>query len=350
MINRGGWWSKALGLVSGHSGRSAPLPTADYYFLGGVGDLVAIGREPSPECPIVRLGPNTWGHADRLVIIRYLTESEAAAVEARSWQSVYYVVDDLLPAAGASHELPADYRARLARFAATMLPRILALRPVIVAPSTAILDVFPGFDHARLDPCCLALCGGPLLPSAPSTGRLEIGFLGTRSHSGTLPLLAQLAGRLDQAKCEARLHLYFGRHLPRDFTAFPTVVNHDPVPWTQFAAFCRRTRFHIALAPVQSTPFAMARSITKLMDQAAVGAAGIYSDRSPFAGVVTHGRDGLLVGDDATDWADAVLGLAREPARIAALAAAGATLAGKLGDPLLVRRFWLEALNINPSA
>lgn len=344
-----GWWRKVLGRAVGASDRPPPLPTADYYFLGGIDDLVAAGSQPSAARPVARLGPNSWAHGDRLVIIRYLTAEEAEAVEARRWRSVHYVVDDLLPAAAASDELPAHYRSRLSRFVATMLPRILALGPVIVAPSAAILDAFPGFERVRLDPCCLALRGGPLPPPTPFEGRLEIAFLGTRSHAGTLPLLARVAARLEAAGCETRLHLYFGRHLPREIAASRTIVNHDPVPWAQFRDFCGRTKFHVALAPVQDTPFARARSITKVMDHAAVGAAGIYSDRAPFAGSVTHAVDGLLVGDDAIDWADAVLHLAREPERMARLAAAGATLAATLGDPRRVRDFWIATLGLDPS-
>ena len=343
------WWRKALKFVAASSRLPAPLPTADYYFLGGVDDLVAPGCEPSVDRPIVRLGPNTWAHADRLVIIRYLTQSEAVAVEAGRWRSVHYVVDDLLPAVAMSDDLPADYRMRLVKFTETMLPRILALRPVIVAPSQAILDVFAGFQRLKLDPCFLALREG-LPPPMPFDGRLEIGFLGTRSHAATLPLLARLAEDLDDAGCEARLHLYFGKHLPRSLSDLRTIVNHDPVPWPEFADFCRRTQFHIAVAPVQRTSFAMARSITKLMDHAAVGAAGIYSDRPPFSSVVTHGRDGILSGDAATYWADAVLGLVGDPTRMAQVACAGSALAARLGDPVHVRRFWIEALGIEKSA
>lgn len=345
-----GWWRKAFSFVAASSRLPAPLPTADYYFLGGVGDLVAPCREPSVDRPIVRLGPNTWGHADRLVIIRYLTQSEAVAVEAGRWRSVHYVVDDLLPAVAMSHELPTDYRLRLAKFTETILPRILALRPVIVAPSRAILDVFEGFQRLKLNPCFLALREGLPPSPMPFDGRLEIGFLGTRSHAATLPLLTRLAEDLDHAGCSARLYLYFGRHLPRGLADLRTIVNHDPVSWPQFGEFCKRTRFHIAVAPVQRTPFAMARSITKLMDHAAVGAAGIYSDRPPFSSVVTHGRDGILSGDAATDWADAVLGLVSDPARMAQIASAGSALAATLGNPVHVRRFWIDALGIETLA
>lgn len=341
-----GWWRKALGAVVGRSRLPDPLPTADYYFLGGIGDLVGGGETASGQ-PIVRLGPNTWAHAGRLVIIRYVTPDEISAIESGAWQSVHYVIDDLIPAAADSLELPADYRSRLTRFSADLLPRILALRPAIVAPSAAILEAFPGFEHERLDPCCLALRRGLLPPPTPAAETLDIAFLGTRSHAGTLPLLKAIGEALNRLQPDARLHLFFGRHLPPEIASMRAVIGHAPVPWPQFQEFTRRSRFHIGLAPVLDTPFATARSITKLMDYAAVGAAGLYGRRAPFDGVITDGRDGLLLGDDPGEWVDAILKLAADPARRMALAREGAALAARLGHPSLVRRFWIDALAID---
>lgn len=342
------WWRKLKGLATGTPTWPEPTPTADYYLLGGIGDLVSVG-DPSIAQPIVRIGPNAWAYGDRLVIVRYLTKPEAETVEARRWQSVYYVIDDLITEAARSFELPSDYRERLSAFARDMLPRILAMRPVIVAPSTAILDAFPGFERRRLDPCCLAMREGSLPDPPPPGSSLEIAFLGTRSHLGSLPLLAEVARRLERGRLDARLHLFFGRHLPREVSASGTIVIHDPIPWSRFADFCRRTLFHIALAPVQATPFAMARSITEVMDHAAVGAAGLYGNRPPFAGVITHNRDGLLLGDDPAEWADAIQELAADPDRMSALAANGSALAARLGDPARLRRFWVDGLAVDPS-
>ena len=361
-------WSNALRRLTGRPARWQPLPTADYYLLGAIGDLIAENGIASARHPIVQVGPNTWNVADRMVIVRYATAQELAWIEARRWRSIHYIIDDLLPAAHDSPELPDDYRAKLARFSATLLPRILALRPTIVAPSAAILALFPGLEHRRLDPCCLALSDrviGDLaisdsarLPPPPSwlgssglgssgLGPIEIVFLGTRSHAGTLPLLAAIAARLELACPQARLHVFFGRHLPQALARRAGIVNHAPIAWPQFQAFCRQTQFHIGLAPIQDTAFAKARSITKIMDHAAVGAIGIYSNRAPFSSVITHGQDGLLVGDGAEAWTAAVLELAASPQRADSMAAGGARLAADRGDRRKMRAFWLQELGLN---
>jgi hypothetical protein len=334
--------------LRGAAPRWRTLPTADYYLLGGVGDLVRDDANPTQARPIVRLGPNTWAHENHLVVVRYATAGELALLEGRRWRSVHYVIDDLITAAEASAELPGDYRGRLAQFARDVLPRILAPDPVIVAPSAAILGAFPGRPGRLLDPCCLALAGGNALPApTPWNGPLRIAFLGTRSHFGALPLLGAIAARLELALPEARLHLFFGRHLPHALARCRNIVNRPPVAWADYPDFCRANPFHIGLALVQDTPFARARSITKVMDHAAVGAVGIYARRAPFADVVTDGSDGLLVDDAAEAWCAAILGLAARPAHARHVAAAGARLAADRGAPARLRAFWCEALEIS---
>lgn len=333
-------------------GRGWPnLPTADYYLLGGIADLVGAHGKATADRPVVRLGPNTWSHEDRLVIVRYATADEQALIARRRWHSVHYVIDDLIPAAAASAELPPDYRARLGRFAHEILPRILALGPVIVAPSPQIRACFPQLTQRHLDPCCLAVADGHALPApTPWQGPLRIAFLGTRSHAGSLPLLSELAAHLARTLPAAELHLFFGRHLPEAIARQANIVNHKPVPWSAYQAFCRAHPFHVGLAPVQDSAFARARSITKVMDHAAVGAVGLYARRAPFQDVVTHDVDGVLVGDTPEDWSAAILRLAAAPEQAMRMAAAGARLARDRGDPGHVRRFWLEALAIRPPA
>src|SRR5918999_1591499 len=108
------------------------IPTVDYYFLGAMRGLVRTRSGVTAAGPIIRLGPHTFAHGRRLVIIRYLTAAELTAVRSRTWERVYYVIDDMLPVAGSCAELPADYRARLMRFSTETLPQILALEPTVV--------------------------------------------------------------------------------------------------------------------------------------------------------------------------------------------------------------------------
>ncbi len=350
-----GWAATLAARVLRRPRWPAPLPTADFYLLAGVADrLAADGAPPTSQRPLVRIGPNVWTNGDRAVVVRYVTDDELDALAAHRWQSLDYVVDDLIPGAAESPELPEDYRARLAAFATTRLPRLLALDPVIVAPSEAIRAAFPGHRSAHLDPCCLALADGALPPSTPWPDRedapLDIAFLGTRSHAGSLALIDAIAERLARALPHARLTLFFGRHLPPAIAGRANVVNRPALAWPAYRAYARTARFNAALAPVQATPFATARSITKVMDHAAVGAVGLYSARPPFDRIITQRVDGLLIGSDAAgDWVDALVMLARDPRAAGRIAAAGQDLARTRGDPERLRSFWTARLGLEQS-
>ena len=99
-------------------------------------------------------------------------------------------------------------------------------------------------------------------------------------------------------------------------------------------------------APLPESPFNRGRSITKLMDVAAVGAVGLYADRAPFRPAVTHGHDGLLLSDEPRRWAEALIGLAVDSRSAAALAAGGLRLAAQRGDRRRLRRFWAGRLGL----
>jgi glycosyltransferase involved in cell wall biosynthesis len=282
------------------------------------------------------------------VIVRYVDEDESELIEQEEWTKVYYVLDDMLPIAEGCLELPAAYRQRLARFAHHVLPRILALSPIVVAPSPAILDLFPGRPRLRLDPCLLQEAAdlshfdavkGPRAP-------LKLAFLGTRSHGAGIDFLASalvdLAGRLP----EARTTLFFGKHLPPALRRLGRIDNRQPLDWQEFRRFLAQERFHILLAPLPDTPFNAGRSITKILDAAAVGACGLYSDRRPFRGIVANGENGLLLPDDPSLWVGEIVRLAEDHASARRMAEAGAALARRLGDSQRLRRFWLERLGL----
>src|SRR5512134_269299 len=168
------------------------IPTVEFYFLAGLRGLVGLADDGA-EKPIVRLGPHTFARGAHLVVVRYANAEELALLR-RPWRSAHYVLDDMLPIARECRELPADYRARLGSFADDVLPRILALRPQIVAPSRAILDLFPDHEGALLDPACAL---PPPVPErfAHHDGRAprRLAFLATRSHAASLGLLEAIA-------------------------------------------------------------------------------------------------------------------------------------------------------------
>ncbi len=318
--------------------------TADFYFLGALADLVDPGDGASGR-PIRRLGPHIYACGRDLVIIRYITPAERDRISERRWRRVFYLVDDLLPFAAASLDLPPDYRKRLAHFCETALPHILALEPVVLAPSQAILDAFRPLRGERVSPCALALAtcfDEDFWRRSP----LKLAFFGTRSHAASLDFLRAVAEGLLKTVPAARLTLFFGRHAPRALRRLPNVDNRAPLAWPAFRALLSRERFHLGLAPIPDTPFARARSFTKLLDHAACGATGLYSDAPPFAEVLSGEGGGVLLPWRAGAWVETIAALDADRGRALALAKTGVALAARVGDRARLREFWAGRLDL----
>jgi glycosyltransferase involved in cell wall biosynthesis len=233
------------------------------------------------------------------------------------------------------------------------LSRLIALDPAIIAPRQEILDQFAarGLAGELLDPCALTIARDRSHFASLGKDRpIEAAFLGTRSHQAGLDFLGSVL-RLAETLCPGlRVTLFQGRFLPTSFKSLRSVANREALPWPTYRQFLERERFHLVLAPLPGTPFGTGRSITKIMDVAAVGAVGLYSDREPFRRAVTHGADGLLLPDAPQAWAEAIADLASNPRKAESLAERGAELAKQRGDPARVRQFWIERLGLTPPA
>ncbi len=117
--------------------------------------------------------------------------------------------------------------------------------------------------------------------------------------------------------------------------------------WTEFRGHLGANRYHIVLAPLPDTPFNSGRSLSKLMDAAGAGAAGLFSDRTPFRQVVSHGESGMLIGDDPRAWISVARSLLADRQATATLARNAAVLASRIGDPAILRAFWRRELALD---
>ena len=116
--------------------------------------------------------------------------------------------------------------------------------------------------------------------------------------------------------------------------------------WNRYQAFVAENHFHVAIAPALATDFNRARSLSRLHDHAAYGAAGIYSRQAPFSGIIADGNSGLLLRNEPACWRDALFGLAKQPDRAEKLATEGQALSRRLGDRQRVRSFWTQELGM----
>lgn len=321
--------------------RSA-TPTADIYFRRPLGALIGESGEP-----VQSAGPNTYVCGDRLVIIRYATAAELALIASRPWRSIHYVLDDMLPKAAESPDLPDSYRRRMDRFARTVLPRILEQRPVIVASSSEILDLFPGFEGRRVDPClAYPLPGMAHFAEASWGARRELAFFGTASHLGSIPFLNRIVAGLIAADPDISVTMFLGGYEIGELARHPQLRNRQPLSWPAFREHLAANSYHIVLAPLPDTPFNTGRSLSKLMDIAGAGAAGLFSDRKPFQEAVSHRENGLLIGDDPDAWIAAAAALLADRAATETLARNAAALALRIGDPAILRAFWIRELGL----
>jgi glycosyltransferase involved in cell wall biosynthesis len=323
---------------------SQTTPTIDYYFLSALSSLVASGRTPEPGRPIVRLGQHTFAHGRLAVIFRYVTPEELERLRGLDPEVVYYLVDDMLPLAHACLELPAAYRRRLAHFTRNLLPRILDLNPTVIAPSRAILGLFPDHPYEYLDPALLAVAAKHHHFAA--AGPFRLAFLGTRSHANGLDFLVPILEEVLTNGRDVTFTAFFGRYLPARIARLPGVENYAPMPWVDYRARMVGERFHALLAPLPDTPFNRGRSLTKLMEAAATGAALLASDRLPFSAAIEPGRDVLLLGDDPADWVREIRRLAAEREEARSLAEGAARLARRIGDPERLALFWRQRLGL----
>lgn len=145
---------------------------------------------------------------------------------------------------------------------------------------------------------------------------------------------------------DARLTTFLNGHAPRSLRMLPNAIHLPMMEWTRYRAFVAENRFHVAIAPALDTPFNRARSISKLHDHAAFGAAGVYSHQQPFDRIVANGKSGLLLSNEPHEWRDTLLELASRRDKTLKLADGGQVLSQTLGDMRRVRNFWLRELEL----
>lgn len=70
----------------------------------------------------------------------------------------------------------------------------------------------------------------------------------------------------------------------------------------QYKNFMYSRKWDIALAPLPKSSFHACKYFNKFLEYGAIGAAGIYSNVSPFTLIIEHYKNGLLVNNDVKSW------------------------------------------------
>ncbi len=319
-------------------------PSSSLYFADPLGDLIG-GWIDVRRRPIRRLSRTVFVSGDMAVVIRYACKRDLALLERRKFSRVYLLVDDDFFALHENDGLPADYRERLVDYRDGLLQRLLKSVTHVVAPSERILSCYSKKQALLLDPAQCHPDGG--LGHHRKAKGLDIVFAATRSHLYDLDLIADPVAEFLKARPDARLTTFLNGHAPKVLKRLPNTIHLPMLGWGRYRAFVAENRFHVAIAPALETDFNRARSLSKLHDHAAFGAAGIYSHQAPFSNIVSHGASGLLLPNDPAKWKDALFQLADQRSQAEGIAAEGQELSRRVGDRRRVRQFWLKELQLN---
>jgi hypothetical protein len=333
-----------LGMGLGQASRSQKqLPSISLYFNDPLADLIG-GSNEYPERPIQRLSRTVFACGDKAVVVRYAHKRDLAVLRSRHFAQVFLLIDDDLESLEQSDGLPADYRRKLIGYRDGPYRRLMEIVTDVVAPSENILRAYHRKRAVQLDP---AQCheAGALLHHQASRP-FDVVFAATRSHLQDLTHIAPALARALRTRPDLRLTTFLNGHAPRQLRNLPNAIHLPMMEWARYRAFVAENRFHAAIAPALDTPFNRARSISKLHDHAAFGAAGLYSCQQPFDGIVTHNRSGLLLSNEPEEWCEALLDLAARPDRTMKIAAGGQVLSKTLGDMRRVRTFWMRELGL----
>lgn len=321
------------------------LPTSTMYFAEPLADCIGT-RLDGRERPIRKVSNTVFTCGDAVIVIRYMGPRLLPLLQERRFKWVYLVVDDDLYALHENDGLPADYRQRLIRYRDGVMQDLLDQVTHVVAPSERILARYRRKQAIKLDPAQCHMAGG--LGHHRGGKGLDVVFAGTRSHLLDLGFVAEEIAAFLKAQPEARLTTFLNGHAPKALRNLPNALHLPMMGWNRYRAFVAQNRFHVAIAPALDTDFNQARSVSKVHEHAAFGAAGIYSRQPPFSDIVDDGRSGLLLPNEPQRWRNVLFELAGRRDTTEALAAEGQDLSRRLGDTLRVRNFWLEQLGLSP--
>jgi glycosyltransferase involved in cell wall biosynthesis len=142
---------------------------------------------------------------------------------------------------------------------------------------------------------------------------LDIGYMGTLTHSSDFRIVTNAIKEIMYERDNVTLH-FVGVGEPKNLRKIMEpydVVVHGP-PDSKYEPFFRwytkQIRWDISLAPLSDTSLNRCKSDLKLLDYAAIGSAGVYSNLLPYAHVQDRGL-GLVVENTDEAWYAAIMKL-----------------------------------------
>ncbi len=327
-------------------GPIADTPTTQKYFTHAMRPYIA--RPGKDDAPIKPVEGNVFecfvGGVRTVLIFRFCSRRLAEQLLNDPPERLVLFIDENLWALK-NASLSEGYRYRLARKREALFEPLLAIAHEVVSPSRRILARFDTKERFLVGPALTSLL--PALDHHDNGDTTRIVFCGSRSQ---VEELENISGELNAFMADhpdVNLTTFLGRHAPRDLQG-PNIAHMVPMVWSDYRRCMEINRFHISIAPAASNEFNLSRSLSRVLDNAVWGAAGLYSNQEPYSQTVADGSDGLLVGRERGDWTKAISQLVNDRRLARNLALQGQNLALAVGDIARLSRFWMNRLGIVP--
>jgi glycosyltransferase involved in cell wall biosynthesis len=334
--------------------RKAPSPTDELYITA---PLTPLHDRGDIRMKVVDLDHETDRPPDMdqlltpgtaVVISRYISERWIAAITKHKARlgPVFYLMDDDVAAAVDSHHLPLNYRQRMGKVACGEFQTLIRLCDQFIVTSPHLLSRYSSAKTVLLEPCYLQ--SPSHLNHLDDQSEIIITYQGTEGHKDDLAAIAPALRSIHDEFKRVILKIIIGhpRAVPAILKDLKRLEVIKPMTWIEYKKFRATSRAHIALAPMLNTPYNGGKSIIKIFDIAALGAAGIYSNCPPYNSVVEHGVNGLLLDNDPLLWRKAIKWLIERPEELQQMARAGQALATTRGHVKRLQNYWFQGLGL----
>ena len=230
---------------------------------------------------IVRYAPKKW-------LQSLLRQQEKLA-------GIALLIDDDMPTALRAPELHFRYAMKTAwRYARTR--RLLGQLCSEIWVSTPEL----ASRYARFSPRLLE----PNYVESKAAGEEKTVYFyhGTWAHRREIEWLVPVVRKVQEAIPGAWFEIMGTDRVRRLYRGIPRVRVVHPMPWRDYLAYSGTVTYQVGLAPCFDTEFNRARSHSKIFDITRMGAAGIYSNFTPYREKVIHGETGYLCANEPDKW------------------------------------------------
>ncbi|WP_075216446.1 hypothetical protein [Mongoliimonas terrestris] len=306
---------------------SFPNPTFDYFLkarLAGLGLPVILADRRAPWPAAAGDGAGT-----AVIVCRYPHPALAAYVRQNRPRlaGCALLIDDDVHAIVADGTARARYRVRMLRQA--LLPwQALSGEFDRLFAANAVLRARIGADAEVLGPLPDPADATPR-PRAPG-GAVRMVFHATDIHAGEHAFLIPVVDRVLRALPALSMEVVAGDAVAKAWAGLPRTTVVPPLSWPAFRDHTYETGADIALVPLLPTAVNRARTATKKIDVARLGAAGLFARSDAYGDGTDTGE--WMLGPSADAWHDAILALASDPARRTALAAATRRAVARFGE------------------